>query len=224
MRLMERTPAGPTRTELEPTKILCLGRNYEEHAREMGGTIPKEPLLFLKPPSCLLEDGGVIQLPSESRVVHHEVELAVVMGKRASRIAARDWEDYVYGYGVFLDITARDLQDQAKKQGEPWTVSKGFDTFGPISAITPKSRVNNPHKLEISLKKNGELKQESNTERLIFKIPIILEYASRIMTLEPGDIISTGTPEGVDEIRDGDRLEAEIEALGVLHASVRRRL
>ncbi len=223
MRLRERTPSGLSPTNFEPTKILCLGRNYEEHANEMGGTIPMEPLLFLKPPSCLLEDGGVIQLPSESQVIHHEVELAVVMGKRASRIAASDWEEYVYGYGIFLDITARDLQDQAKKRGEPWTVSKGFDTFGPISPITPKSRVSDPHRLKISLKRNGELKQKSNTEHLIFKIPTILEYASKIMTLEAGDIISTGTPEGVGEIRDEDNLEAEIEELGDLHVSVRRR-
>ncbi len=223
MRLTERTPTGLSTSTLEPTKILCLGRNYEEHAREMGGTIPKEPLLFLKPPSSLLQDGGVVQLPPESQVVHHEVELAVVLGKRAAKISARNWEEYVYGYAIFLDITARDLQDQAKKRGEPWTVCKGFDTFGPISPITPKIRVKDPHQLGISLKRNGELKQKSNTRHLIFKIPSILEYASRIMTFEPGDVISTGTPEGVGEIRDGDQLEAEIEGLGGLHVSVRRR-
>jgi 2-keto-4-pentenoate hydratase/2-oxohepta-3-ene-1,7-dioic acid hydratase in catechol pathway len=223
MKLTERTPTGLSGSNLEPTKILCLGRNYEEHAKEMGGTIPAEPLLFLKPPSSLLEDGGEIQLPPQSRVIHHEVELAVVLGKRASRVSTSDWEEYVYGYGIFLDITARDLQDQAKERGEPWTVSKGFDTFGPISPITPKMSVKDPHQLEISLKRNGELKQKSNTRHMIFKIPSILEYASKIMTLEPGDIISTGTPEGVGEIRDGDRLEAEIEELGSLHVSVRRR-
>ncbi len=209
-------------SRLEPTKILCLGRNYGEHAKEMGGTIPKEPLLFLKPPSCLLEDGGVIQLPPESQVIHHEVELAALIGKRATRISARDWEKYVYGYAIFLDITARDLQGEAKRLGEPWTVSKGFDTFGPISAITSKNHVTDPHKLNISLKKNGELKQDSNTSYMIFKIPVILEYASKIMTLEPGDIISTGTPEGVEEIKHGDRLEAKIDELGSLSVSVRR--
>lgn len=222
MHLTERTPEGLSQTKLEPTKIICLGRNYEEHAKEMGGTIPDEPMLFLKPPSCLLKDGGVIQLPPESQVVHHEVELAVVIGKCASRISAIDWQEYVYGYGIFLDITARDLQEQAKRRGEPWTVCKGFDTFGPISPITSKSRVRDPHALEISLKRNGDLKQKSNTRHLIFKIPLVLEYAAKIMTLEPGDIISTGTPEGVGEIKDGDRLEAQIEELGALSVSVRR--
>jgi 2-keto-4-pentenoate hydratase/2-oxohepta-3-ene-1,7-dioic acid hydratase in catechol pathway len=222
MRLTERTPEGVTRTKLEPTKILCLGRNYAEHAKEMGGTIPEEPMLFLKPPSCLLEDGGVIQLPPESKVVHHEVELAVVIGKRASRITAQQWDEHVHGYGIFLDITARDLQEKAKKRGEPWTVCKGFDTFGPISPITPKNQVRDPHRLEISLKRNGDLKQKSNTQHLIFKIPKILEYASTIMTLEPGDIISTGTPEGVGEIRSGDVLEAKIQEIGALNVTVRR--
>lgn len=222
MRLTERTREGLSRTKLEPTKILCLGKNYEEHAKEMGGSVPNEPMLFLKPPSCLLEDRGVIQLPRESTIVHHEVELAVIMGKRASRISAHDWHKHIYGYGVFLDITARDLQDQAKKRGEPWTVCKGFDTFGPISPITPRNLVEDPHRLEISLKRNGVLKQKSNTQHLIFKIPKILEFVSGIMTLEPGDIISTGTPEGVGEIRDGDLLEAEIEELGCLSVKVRR--
>src|SRR5712692_9975467 len=223
MKLTERKPEGITSTELEPTKILCLGRNYKEHAHEMGGTVPQEPMLFLKPPSCLLGEGGVVELPPSSQVVHHEVELAVIMGKRAERVSSQDWEKYVYGYAIFLDITARDLQEEAKMRGEPWTVSKGFDTFGPASAITAKDAITDPHKLNISLKKNGQLKQDANTSHMIFKIPIIIEYASRIMTLEPGDIISTGTPEGVGEIRDGDRLEARIEELGSLSVSVRRR-
>ena len=223
MRLTEQTSTGLAESKLEPTKILCLGRNYEEHAKEMSATIPNEPLIFLKPPSCLLADGGVIQLPPQSQVVHHEVELAVVIGEQASRISARNWEEYVHGYAIFLDITARDLQEQAKTRGEPWTVCKGFDTFGPISPITPKNRIRDPHRLEISLTRNGELRQKSNTQYLIFKIPTILEYASKIMTLEPGDIISTGTPEGVGEIKHGDYLEAKIEALGSLKVSVKRR-
>ncbi len=223
MKLTERTQEGIIASELEPTKILCLGRNYKEHAREMGGAVPQEPILFLKPPSCLLGDGGVVELPSLSQVVHHEVELAVIIGKRAEHVSSRDWEKYVYGYAIFLDITARDLQDEAKMRGEPWTVSKGFDTFGPISPITSKDRVNDPHKLNISLKKNGELKQDSNTSHMVFNISMILEYASKIMTLEPGDIISTGTPEGVGEIQDGDRLEAEIDELGSLSVSASRR-
>lgn len=223
MKLTERTQDGIIPSQLEPTKILCLGRNYREHAREMGGTVPREPMLFLKPPSCLLEDGGIVELPSLSQVVHHEVELAVIIGKRAESVSSRDWEKYVYGYTIFLDITARDLQEEAKRRGEPWTVSKGFDTFGPISPITPKNRVADPHKLRISLKKNGELKQDSNTSHMIFRIPIILEHASKIMTLEPGDVISTGTPEGVGEIQNGDRLEAKIDDLSTLSVSVRRR-
>ena len=223
MKLTERRPEGNTSTDLEPTKILCLGKNYEEHAQEMGGTVPHEPMLFLKPPSCLIEEGGVVQLPSSSRVIHHEVELALIVGERAHHVSRQDWEKCVYGYAIFIDITARDLQAEAKRLGKPWTVSKGFDTFGPVSPITPKDQAGDPHKLNISLKKNGVLKQDSNTSRMIFNIPVILEYASKIMTLEPGDIISTGTPEGVGEIQDGDRLEAAIDDLGSLSVSVRRR-
>ena len=223
MKLTKRTPKGIIPTGLEPTKILCLGRNYKEHAHEMGGTVPEEPILFLKPPSCLLGEGGIIELPLLSKVVHHEVELAAIIGRRAAHVAARDWEKYVYGYAIFLDITARDLQEEAKRRREPWSVSKGFDTFGPISAITPQNRVSDPHNLNISLKKNRKLEQDSNTSQMIFKIPVVLEYASKIMTLEPGDIISTGTPEGVGEIHDGDQLEAKIEELGSLSVSVRRR-
>ncbi len=223
MKLTERTPEGIVPSKFEPTKILCLGRNYKEHAYEMGGTVPQEPMLFLKPPSCLLGEGGMVELPSLSKVVHHEVELAVIIGKQAERISSQEWEKYVYGYAIFLDITARDLQEEAKRRREPWTVSKGFDTFGPISPVTPKNRVTDPHRLDISLKKNGELKQDSNTSHMIFKIPLILEYASKIMTLEPGDILSTGTPEGVGEIQDGDRLEAKIDELGSLSVSARRR-
>ena len=189
----------------------------------MGGAVPPEPMLFLKPPSCLVGDGGMVVLPPSSQIIHHEVELAVIIGKRARCISSPDWEKYVYGYAIFLDITARDLQEEAKKRGEPWTVSKGFDSFGPISPITPKNRVTDPHKLNISLKKNGEPKQDSNTSQMIFKIPVILEYASKIMTIERGDIISTGTPEGVGEIQDGDRLEARIDELGSLSVAVRRR-
>ncbi len=188
----------------------------------MGEEAPKTPLLFLKPPSCLVEDGSAVILPAATNKVHHEVELAVVVGKRSSNIEARDWRSYVYGYAIFLDITARDLQDLAKEHREPWTVSKGFDTFGPISAVTRKERIADPHRLEISLKLNGAVKQHSNTSMMIFKIPEILEYASTVMTLEPGDIISTGTPEGVGEIRNGDRMEAEIEGLGSIKVSVKR--
>ncbi len=222
MKLQLRAASGLVSTDLQPTKILCLGRNYREHAEEMGGTIPAEPLLFLKPPSCLIEDGGTVLLPNESKVVHHEVELAVIIEKPARRISTEAWREYVYGFSIFLDITARDLQDTAKRHGDPWTISKGFDTFGPISPVTPRSTMTDPHQLRISLKKNGEIKQDSNTANMIFKIPKILEYASRVMTLERGDVIATGTPEGVGEITDGDKIEAAIDGLGSLTVRVKR--
>lgn len=206
--------------EVNPSKIICLGRNYAEHAKELGHEVPKEPVIFLKPPSALIGPNQTIILPRKSKEIHHEVELAVIIGKRGKNIPREKAMDYILGYTILLDITARDLQWEAKRKGLPWTVAKGFDTFAPIGPrVVPKEELN-PSNLEIGLKVNGEVRQLSRTSRMIFKIPEIIEYISSIMTLEKGDIIATGTPEGVGPLRHGDIVEAWIEGIGTLKEEV----
>ncbi|MDN5320169.1 MAG: hypothetical protein PWP49_589 [Thermococcaceae archaeon] len=217
---MIRLPFRDTFYEVKPSKIICLGRNYAEHARELGHEIPKEPVIFLKPPSALIGPDQTIILPRRSNRVDHEVELAVIIGKRGKNIPREKAMDYVLGYTILMDITARDLQWEAKKKGLPWTVAKGFDTFAPIGPRVVDKREINVDDLEIGLKVNGEVRQLSRTSKMIFKIDEIIEYVSGIMTLEPGDIIATGTPEGVGPLRHGDVVEAWIEGIGKVEFDV----
>lgn len=182
----------------------------------MGNPVPAEPVFFLKPTSALLPGGGTIVLPPQSRRVEVETELAVILEHNGSWIPPETAMAHVAGYAVFFDITARDLQAQARKEGSPWTASKGFDTFAPISTGVAAARVPNPHDLPIRLTVNGTMRQDSNTGRMVFKIPELIAAASRIMTLEKGDIIATGTPAGVWPIVPGDVLEAEIPGVGAL--------
>jgi len=206
--------------DVRPTKIVALAKNYAEHAREMGSEPPEEPIIFLKPPSALIGPGSSIILPRRSKRVDHEVELAVIMGKRAKNVPASKAFDYILGYTIILDITARDLQAEARKKGYPWTISKGFDTFAPIGPRVVDSRELDPSDLEIGLKVNGKIRQLGRTSQMIFKIPELIEYISHIMTLEPGDIIATGTPPGVGPLRHGDRIEAWIEGIGKMEFDV----
>ncbi|WP_258085068.1 fumarylacetoacetate hydrolase family protein [Thermococcus thermotolerans] len=206
--------------EVKPSKIICLGRNYAEHAKELGHEVPKEPVIFLKPPSSLIGPKQAIILPRKSKHVDHEVELAVIIGKRGKRIPRERAMDYVLGYTILMDITARDLQWEAKRRGLPWTVSKGFDTFAPVGPRVVDKRELDVSDLELGLKVNGELRQLARTSEMIFKIPEIIEYVSGIMTLEPGDIIATGTPAGVGPLRHGDKVEAWIEGIGKLEEDV----
>ncbi len=206
--------------DVKPSKIVCLGRNYAKHAEEMKSEVPKEPVIFLKPPSSLIGPEEKIVLPNKSRNVHHEVELAVIIGKKAKKVSAEEAMKYVLGYTILLDITARDLQDKAKKKGLPWSLAKGFDTFAPVGPRVVPANSMDPHNLEIGLKVNGEIRQLGNTSEMIFKIPEIISYISSIMTLEPGDIIATGTPEGVGKIEHGDMIEAWIEGIGILRVYV----
>ncbi len=213
---------GKEQVEIKPTKIVCLGRNYAAHAKEMKSEIPTKPVIFLKPPSALIGPNEFIILPKESKNVHHEVELAVLISKKAKNVKIEDAMNYVLGYTILLDITARDLQDEAKRKGLPWTVSKGYDTFAPIGPkIVARGEID-PNNLDIGLKVNGEIRQKGNTSQMIFKIPEIISYISSIMTLEQGDIIATGTPSGVERIESSDEIEAWIEGIGVLRESVRR--
>jgi 2-keto-4-pentenoate hydratase/2-oxohepta-3-ene-1,7-dioic acid hydratase in catechol pathway len=207
--------------KIEIGKIICLLRSYRAHAEEMGSSVPEKPEFFLKPRSAIIHDGQEIVIPPESSDVHHEVELAVIIGKGGSKIPVEKALGHVLGYAVLIDVTARDLQAKAKKAGKPWTAAKGFDTFAPISDGVPASKIANPQNLKIWLKVNNECRQESCTGMMIYSIPEIISHVSGIMSLEQGDIIATGTPEGVGRIVSGDAVEAGIESIGTIKVRVR---
>jgi 2-keto-4-pentenoate hydratase/2-oxohepta-3-ene-1,7-dioic acid hydratase in catechol pathway len=207
-------------TTIPAGKIICLGQNYAEHVKEMKAEIPKEPVLFLKPNSAILPPGGTIIRPPFSSQLHHEVELVALITKGGSKIPRTDAMDHIGGYAVGLDMTLRDVQAEAKKKGLPWAVSKGFDTSAPLSPFVKPESVPDPHNLTISLRVNGVPKQHSSTRNMIFRLDSIVAYVSSIFTLEPGDLIYTGTPEGVGPVHPGDLIEAEIEAIGILAVHV----
>jgi len=202
-------------------KLVCLARTYRKHAEEMSSNVPKEPLLFLKPASAVIFDGDSIIIPKISNCLHHEVELGVVIGKKCKNISLDEALDYVLGYCIALDITARDIQSEAKKKGWPWDIAKGFDTFAPISEVVLKNEVSDPNDLDLELKVNGVIRQRSNTRNMVFSVEEILEFISNIMTLEPGDLIMTGTPEGVGEIIKNDIIEAELGNICYLRVDVK---
>jgi acylpyruvate hydrolase len=191
-------------------KILCLGRNYPEHAKEMQASVPTTPVVFMKPSTAILSNNEPIAVPSISHNVHHEVELVVLIGKSGKSIPKSKAADYIAGYGIGLDMTLRDLQADAKKQGLPWTIAKGFDGSAPVSNFIPKDQIVDPHDLTICCRVNGTTRQQSSTRSMVFSIHHIIEYISSVFTLERGDLIFTGTPEGVGEVNKGDLIEAEI--------------
>jgi 2-keto-4-pentenoate hydratase/2-oxohepta-3-ene-1,7-dioic acid hydratase in catechol pathway len=196
-----------------PSKIVCVGRNYRDHAAELGNDVPTEPLLFLKPPSSLLPAGGTVERPAISKRVDFEGELAIIIGKQARKLADdADVAPYIHGYTCLNDVTARDIQ----KSDPQWTRGKGFDTFCPVGPVV--SDEINPLAENISLmtRLNGEVKQRGETRDLIFSIPHLIRYISQCMTLEPGDLIATGTPAGVAPMQAGDVCEVEIAGLAIL--------
>ena len=200
----------------EKAKIICVGKNYAKHAKEMSSDVPTEPLLFWKPRTSLLNPKGKILLPHQSKDVQHETELVAIIGKGGKNIPVDEAMGHVLGYTIGLDITARDLQ----KSDPTWFRGKGFDTFAPVGPIiVPRDQVNLDD-CTIQLFINGEEKQKGNTRDFIFKLPTIINYVSQIVTLEPGDIIFTGTPEGVGKIKSGDQLKAVISNIGTLDVSV----
>lgn len=207
--------------EISIGKLICLARTYKKHAQEMHTNITEDPLLFLKPASSVIFDGGSIIVPKMSNCLHHEVELGVVIGKRCKNVSQKEALDYVLGYCLALDITARDIQTEAKKNGWPWSIAKGFDTFAPISKVVLKENIPNPNNLDLSLKVNGEMRQSSNTKYMIYPVERIIEFISGVMTLDPGDLIMTGTPEGVGEIVAGNVLEAKLGDICSLRVDVR---
>jgi 2-keto-4-pentenoate hydratase/2-oxohepta-3-ene-1,7-dioic acid hydratase in catechol pathway len=199
-----------------PSKIICVGRNYLEHARELGNEVPERPLIFFKPPSALVQSGEAVVLPAESAQVEHEGEIAVVVGTRARGVSAERALEYVAGYAPLNDVTARDLQ---RMDGQ-WTRAKGFDTFCPMGDVVPAKGID-PARLEVICRVNGEVRQHGRAADMAFSVPVLIEYISGIMTLEPGDVIATGTPAGVGPLRPGDVVEVEIPGVGTLQNPVR---
>jgi len=206
-----------------PTKIICVGTNYMDHIKETQMDIPKEPVLFPKTPNSLILDNESILYPKllynnrKYNRVDHEVELAFIIKDKCKYVALDDAYNYILGYTVFNDITARKMQVKDIVSKLPWFRSKSFDSFAPIGPNIKKvDELKDPHNLNIELKVNGEIKQSSNTRYLLFKVPELLAYISQFFTMEPGDIIATGTPSGIGPIKPGDLIEATIEKIGTL--------
>lgn len=211
-----------TQKPLQPAKIVCIGKNYAKHAAEMDSDVPEEPMIFLKPSSSLVDESGSIVIPAMSADVHHEVELVVLIGKTGKHIPEQEAMSYIAGYAVGLDMTARDIQAKAKKAGAPWSVAKGFDTFAAIGSFVSVDAVSDVDNVDIRLTINGTVRQDGNTRDMVFKLPTLIAYASRIFTLQPGDLLFTGTPEGVGPVQEGDTLTASISGLPSLTIGVRK--
>jgi 2-keto-4-pentenoate hydratase/2-oxohepta-3-ene-1,7-dioic acid hydratase in catechol pathway len=201
-----------------PSKIVCVGRNYAEHAKELGNDVPSEPLIFLKPPSSLNAHRAAVIYPELSQRVDYEGELGVIIGRRARRIDAAEFRRYIAGYTIANDVTARDLQ---KKDGQ-WTRGKGFDTFCPVGPWwAPKEEIE-LETLRVITRVNGEVRQDAPVTDMLFSVGAVLEYISQFMTLEPGDLLLTGTPPGVGSLNPGDTVAVEIPGLGTLENPVER--
>ncbi len=199
----------------QPSKIICVGLNYRDHARELDMPIPDNPILFLKPASAVIGHMGKIVYPRTAKQVDYEAELAVIIGKRCKNIRAADAASVISGYTCFNDVTARDLQ----RKDVQWTRSKCFDTFAPLGPYMAEPQIDVSN-LAIKTRVNGKLRQDSSTANFIFDVPRIIEFVTGIMTLERGDVIATGTPSGVGELFVGDEVEVEIEKVGVLKNSM----
>ena len=193
-------------------KVICIGWNYRPHLKELKGQLPEVPLIFLKPSTCIVHDGDRIVIPEGVTNVQYECELALVFGKGGKDIPEEDALSYVSHIAVFNDVTARDMQNEYRKRGDAWSLAKGMDTFGPVSDYIPY-KGQDLSDLHLTLKVNGEVRQDGYTSDMIFPPSKLISYVSRYMTIEEGDIMATGTPEGVGEIRPGDVVELEIEGV-----------
>jgi len=208
---MSQQPIPGLEPELTINTIFCIGRNYSEHAKELKNEVPDRPMVFLKPVSSIIFDGGSIILPPQSREVHHEVELVAAIGKGGKNIPEEEALQYIAGYGIGIDVTARDLQQEAKKKSHPWTVAKGFDTFAPISSFIPAEAIDDPQNIDLKLQVNQEVRQNGNTRDMIFPVAELVAYLSTVFTLTPGDLIFTGTPSGVSPVKQGDQIIATLQ-------------
>lgn len=214
-----RTVTLPGLGESPVGKILGIGTNYASHAAEMGLGLGGDPVVFLKPASALCGEGALVRAPGPGHELHHEVELVVAIGRSGRRILFEQALSYVGGYAVGLDLTLRDLQRDAKKLGRPWALAKGFDTSAPVSAFTATGEVPDPQKLLLTLKVNGALRQSGSTSDMIVPVAGLIAFISKFMTLEPGDLIFTGTPAGVGALKPGDILDAEAAGVGSLRVT-----
>lgn len=201
-------------------KIICLGRNYLDHIRELGNKVPDRAVIFCKPASSVIADGGQISIPDYSNDCHHELELAVLIGQTGKDISKEQALTYIAGYGVALDLTLRDLQSQLKEKGLPWEIAKGFDTSCPLSDFVPADQIANPNAVDLTLHVNGEVRQQGSTAQMMRSVEEIIAEISQFYTLEPGDIILTGTPAGVSRIVSGDKLVGHIDQVGTLKVTV----
>jgi 2-keto-4-pentenoate hydratase/2-oxohepta-3-ene-1,7-dioic acid hydratase in catechol pathway len=222
-RRMDRIPLAQASLlpPVQPTKIVCVGRNYREHAAELGHEIPQEPLLFFKPPSSLLPPGGTILRPRVSERTDYEGELGVVIARRCHQLTeSDDVRPYILGYTCVNDFTARDLQNRDFQNSDSqWVRAKGFDTFCPVGPVVADG-LDPWAGVQVESRVNGEVRQSGNTRDFIFPLDAVIRYISRIMTLEPGDLIATGTPKGVGPVVAGDAIEVSIEGIGQLHNPV----
>ncbi len=199
------------------SRVYCVGRNYAEHAVEMGHDPDREPpFFFAKPAAAVVPNGGILPFPSATEDLHHEIELVVALGEGGADLPASDALSYVFGYAVGLDMTRRDLQAEAKRAGRPWDMAKGFDQSAPISSIRPVSAIGHPERGPIWLRVNDEVRQEGDLGQQIWKVPETIAYLSTLVELRPGDLIMTGTPKGVGQVRGGDRLVGHIDGVGDL--------
>ncbi len=206
--------------EIPVGKIIGIGRNYSAHAKELGNPIPDQPILFMKPASTIVNDGGKVAIPSFSDNCHHEVELAVLIGRGGKDIPPETAMDHVAGYAVALDLTLRDVQTTQKQKGLPWEIAKAFDTSCPLSSFVPADNVNDVQNLRLTLTVNNELRQDGVTADMSLSVQDLITVVSSYFTLEAGDIILTGTPAGVGPIKSGDCLEAKIAQVGSLKVTV----
>jgi fumarylpyruvate hydrolase len=202
-------------------RIFCVGRNYAAHALEMGGAPDREPpFFFTKPADAVVTGGADVPYPAATTNLHHEMELVIAIGSGGSDIAEADALDHVFGYAAGIDLTRRDLQDEAKAARRPWDMSKGFDHSAPIGAIAPAARIGHPAKGAIALAVDGQARQSSDLSLMIWSVPEIVAHLSRLVRLEQGDLIFTGTPEGVGAVRAGETMEGTIEGIGTVTAKI----
>ncbi|KAF2806721.1 fumarylacetoacetate hydrolase domain-containing protein 1 [Mytilinidion resinicola] len=198
-------------------KVMCIGRNYADHIKELNSARPKQPFFFLKPPSAILLPGAGPVLRPRGVTMHYEVELGLVMGKTVRDLDPEDTKgalDSIEAYLLAIDMTARNVQDEAKRKGLPWSIAKGFDTFMPVSNLISKSRIPDPHNVHLWLSVNNQVRQADSTELMLFRIPRQLSDISKVMTLEKGDIVLTGTPKGVGSVSAGDVMRAGLKIGG----------
>lgn len=217
---MKKARIKNSKEEFTIGKIVCVGRNYAEHARELGNELPEKPVLFLKPASALIYSGGEIIHPDYGSELHHEVELVLLIGETIKNTDKTAAERAIIGYGVGLDMTLRDVQDGLKKKGHPWTLAKCFDTSAVISDFILKKDYQLKSDEKLELKVNGIVKQSDTLKSMIFNPAEIVEYISSIMTLEKGDLIFTGTPSGVSRVKRGDKLEAKLGEIAEIVCTV----